>query len=278
MPTKPVFQPEHVTLQVNFKEVKKPAMHVFNKLNHHVHVLRDSMPVLGDVKNVNLDPSITEDQITSTTSITTTTLEDNTKHVLQLQHVTEQDNYKEVQKHAMHVFKDQKFNVDVPKGSIKIKMFGHAKNVPLDGEETQSQTNVFRPHHVTLQANFKEVQKLAMNVFNKLNHHVHVLKDLMLLYGNVKNVLLDISITEDQTTSTTTTTSVTTRHAHQLHHVTLQDNFKEVQKPAMHVFNKLNNHVDVLKDSTPIFGNVKNVNSDKLMTETLVYTTHSTST
>ena len=250
MPTKPVFQPEHVTLQVNFKEVKKPAMHVFNKLNHHVHVLRDSMPVLGDVKNVNLDPSITEDQITSTTSITTTTLEDNTKHVLQLQHVTEQDNYKEVQKHAMHVFKDQKFNVDVPKGSIKIKMFGHAKNVPLDGEETQSQTNVFRPHHVTLQANFKEVQKLAMNVFNKLNHHVHVLKDLMLLYGNVKNVLLDISITEDQTTSTTTTTSVTTRHAHQLHHVTLQDNFKEVQKPAMHVFNKLNNHVDVLKDST----------------------------
>ena len=261
--TKHAHQLHHVTLQVNFKEVKKPAMHVFNKLNHHVHVLKDSMPVLGDVKNVNLDPSITEDQITSTTSITTTTLEDNTKHVLQLQHVTEQDNYKEVQKHAMHVFKDQKFNVDVPKGSIKIKMFGHAKNVPLDGEETQSQTNVFRLHHVTLQANFKEVQKLAMNVFNKLNHHVHVLKDSMLLSGDVKNVNSDQSITEDpitSTTSTTTITSVTIRHAHQLHHVTLQANFKEVQKLAMPANNKLNHHVDALKDSTPIFGNVKSVN------------------
>jgi len=148
-------------------------------------------------------------------------------------------------------------------------------------ETTTSETctrHAHQLHHVTLQANFKVVQKPAMHVFNKLNHHVHVLKDLMLLSGDVKNVNLDQSTTEDQTTSTTTATSVTTRHAHQLHHVTLQDNFKEVQKPAMHVFNKLNNHVDVLKDSTPIFGNVKNVNSDKLMTETLVYTTHSTST
>ena len=95
-----------------------------------------------------------------------------------------------------------------------------------------------------------------MHVFNKLSHHVHVPKDSMLLSGNVKNVLLDISITEDQTTSTTTTTSVTIRPVHQLHHVTHQDNFKEVQKPAMHVFNKLNHHVDAHKDSTPIVGSV----------------------
>jgi len=95
-----------------------------------------------------------------------------------------------------------------------------------------------------------------MHVFNKLNHHVHVLKDSMPVLGDVKNVNLDLSITEDQITSTTTTTSVTTRHVHQLHHVTHQDNFKEVQKPAMHVFNKLNHHVDAHKDSTPIVGNV----------------------
>ena len=106
-------------------------------------------------------------------------------------------------------------------------------------------------HHVTLQVNFKEVKKPAMHVFNKLNHHVHVLKDSMPVLGDVKNVNSDQSITEDQTTSTITTTlEDNTRHAHQLHHVTLQANFKEVQKPAMHVFNKLNHHVDVLKDST----------------------------
>ena len=53
MPTKPVFQPEHVTLQANFKEVQKLAMPANNKLNHHVDALKDSTPIFGDVKSAN---------------------------------------------------------------------------------------------------------------------------------------------------------------------------------------------------------------------------------
>ena len=266
--TKHAHQLHHVTLQVNFKEVKKPAMHVFNKLNHHVHVLKDSMPVLGDVKNVNLDLLITEDQITSTTTTTSVT----TRHVHQLHHVTLQANFKEVQKPAMHVFNKLNHHVHVLKDSMPV--LGDVKNVNSDQSITEDQTtstitttledntrHAHQLHHVTLQANFKEVQKLAMHVFNKLNHHVHVLKDSMPVLGDVKNVNSDQSITEDQTTSTITTTlEDNTRHAHQLHHVTLQANFKEVQKLAMPANNKLNHHVDALKDSTPIFGNVKSVN------------------
>jgi len=103
---------------------------------------------------------------------------------------------------------------------------------------------------------------------NKSNHHVVALKDSTPKFGNVQNVILDLQMIEIQhstthststlvpTTLVTTTSVICTRHAHQLHHVTLQANFKEVQKPAMHVFNKLNHHVDAHKDSTPIVGSV----------------------
>ena len=107
---------------------------------------------------------------------------------------------------------------------------------------------------------------------NKLNHHVDALKDSTPKFGNVQNVILDLQMIEIQhstthststlvpTTLVTTTSVICTRHAHQLTHVTLQANFKEVQKLAMPANNKLNHHVDALKDSTPIFGDVKSAN------------------
>ena len=71
--------------------------------------------------------------------------------------------------------------------------------MPLDGEETQGLTNVLKLHHVALQAKLEEAQKLAMNVFNKFNHHVDALKDSIPLHGNVTNVNPDSKMIETPT-------------------------------------------------------------------------------
>ena len=44
-----VFPPQHVMHQVKSEEVQKLAINANNKLSHHVHVLKDSIQLTGNV-------------------------------------------------------------------------------------------------------------------------------------------------------------------------------------------------------------------------------------
>ena len=172
-------------------------MLVNNNKNHHVHVLKDSTQTFGNVKNVLLDGEMTDNSTISTVT-TTSMLEDsvNTKLVLKLQDALSVKS-KEVQKIAIHVFQELKTNADVLKDSTMLS--GNAKNVLSVSSETHKPTNVLQLHHVTPQAKLEEVQKHAMLVHNNKNHHVHVHKDSIQIFGNVKNVLSDGEMTEIST-------------------------------------------------------------------------------
>ena len=129
--------------------------------------------------------------------VTTSTISTvNTKLVFKLNNALSVKS-KEDQRIATHVFQELKTNAHVLKDSTMLS--GNAKNVLSVSSETHKPTNVLQLHHVTPQAKLEEVQKHAMLVNNNKNHHVHVPKDSIQIFGNVKNVLSDGEMTEIST-------------------------------------------------------------------------------
>ena len=189
---------------------------------------------------------------------TSTILTVNTKLVFKLNNALSVKS-KEDQRIATHVFQELKTNAHALKDSTMLS--GNAKNVLSVLSETHKPTNVLQLHHVTPQAKLEEVQKHAMLVHNNKNHHVHVHKDSIQIFGNVKNVLSDGEMTDKSTNLTVDSTTTTLVHTKPV--LKLQDassvKSKEDQRTAMDVFQDLYQNADVLKDSTMLSGNAKNV-------------------
>jgi len=227
----------------------------------------------------------------TTTTLVTTTSVINTRHANQHNHVTDQANLEEAQKLAMLAQLCPNLHVDAHKDLMLLH--GNVLNVHLVKEMTEIQIHtmhliststtttlatitsvctklVLMHHHVTLQDNLELDQKPAMPVNNDQKNYVDVLNFSTHKPGDVKNVVSDKLMTKihketDQEINGNPPLMDNTRHAHQLHHVTLQANFQVVQKLAMHVSKEHYQFAVVPRDMTNDHGHASHAQIDTFL-------------